>query len=54
MFFLPDELYKQKGNTLTLVFGEPVSYKSFDKTFNQAYWAKKMRDTVYSLKNKIV
>ena len=53
MFYLPDELYKQKGKTLSLVFGEPVSYKTFDKTNNQAFWANKMREIVYSLKNKI-
>jgi 1-acyl-sn-glycerol-3-phosphate acyltransferase len=54
MFFLPDEMYKQKGKTYTLVFGEPVSYTSFDKTFSHAYWAHKMQNLVYSLKDNIV
>ncbi len=54
MFYLPNEMYKQTGNTFTLVFGKPISYQSFDKTFNQAYWARKTQETVYSLKKNIV
>ena len=54
MFYLPNEMYKQKGKTFTLVFGKPVSYKSFDKTFSHAYWANKMQNLVYSLKENIV
>lgn len=54
MFYLPNEMYKQKGNTFTLVFGEPVSYKTFDKTKSPQYWATMMQDKVYSLKKEIV
>jgi 1-acyl-sn-glycerol-3-phosphate acyltransferase len=54
MFYLPDEMYKQSGKTFTLVFGEPVSYKTFDKTFSHSYWAQKMQEQVYSLKKKMV
>jgi len=54
MFYLPNEMFKQNGKTITLVFGKPVSYKSFDKTFSHSYWAHKMQNLVYSLKDNIV
>lgn len=54
MFYLPNEMYKQTGKKFTLVFGQPVSYLSFDKTYSSAYWASKMQKLVYSLKEKIV
>lgn len=54
MFYLPNEMYKQKGKTITLVFGKPIPYTSFDKTFSHAYWAHKTQNLVYSLKEKIV
>jgi len=54
MFYLPNEMYKQKGNTLHLVFGKPIPYQSFDKTFSHAYWAQKTQNMVYSLKEKIL
>ena len=54
MFYLPDELFKQTGKKYTLVFGKPVSYLSFDKTYSSAYWASKMQKLVYSLKDKMV
>jgi putative hemolysin len=50
MFYLPDEMYKQKGKTYTIVFGEPVSCQTFDKTNNHAYWAQFLKDKVYQLK----
>ncbi len=54
MFYLPNELFKQKGKKITLVFGEPISYLSFDKTYSPSYWALKTQKLVYSLKKKIV
>ncbi len=53
MFYLPNEMYKQNGKTFTLVFGEPISYQSFDKTYSPIYWANEVRKKVYSLKNII-
>lgn len=54
MFYLPDEMYKQSGKVFTLVFGEPVSFQTFDKTYSSTYWAGYVRKIVYSLKDKMV
>ena len=54
MFYLPNEMYKQNGNIFTLVFGKPISYQTFDKTYISTYWANYVRKTVYSLKDKIL
>ena len=50
MFFLVDEVYKQKGKNMSMVFGEPISWKTFDRSHPDTYWAKQVMDTVYSLK----
>ena len=49
MFFLPDEMYKQKNKTITLIFGKPVPYTVFDRTLNDKEWAEKMREQVYAI-----
>lgn len=51
MLYLVDETVKQRGKTIKLVFGKPVSYKTFDKTKNAAEWAAYLRGLTYSLKN---
>ncbi len=50
MFYLPDEMYKQTGNTLHLYFGKPIHYSTFTKEKTNAEWAKEIQKTVYSLK----
>lgn len=49
MFFLVNEMYKQKGKTLTFIFGEPISYKTFTSEHRDAYWAEKVKEHVYAL-----
>jgi putative hemolysin len=50
MLYLVDEMMKQKGNTIKLIFGKPVSYTTFDKSKNPVEWAAFLRDLTYSLK----
>lgn len=52
MFYLPNEMFKQNGNKFSLIFGKPISYQTFDKTYSAKYWANEVRKIVYSLKNK--
>lgn len=52
MFYLPDETFKQKNNTITFTFGEPISYSSFSNEYSNQYWASKIKDIVYSLPEK--
>jgi len=49
MFFLVDEMYKQKGKTLTFIFGEPISWETFGKEHTPEYWAQKVKEHVYAL-----
>ncbi len=49
MMFLPDEMFKQKGNTIVIHVGEPIepSYFTKDKTHQQ--WAEEMKMKVYGM-----
>jgi putative hemolysin len=49
MFFLVDEMYKQKGKTLTFIFGEPISWETFTTDRTMEYWSGKVRQHVYAL-----
>jgi 1-acyl-sn-glycerol-3-phosphate acyltransferase len=49
MLYLPDEMFKQKGNTITMKFGEPISYTTFDKSKTDGSWAQFVKDKVYGL-----
>lgn len=52
MFFLVDELYKQRGKTLHVYFGEPISYEKFDKSKNDKEWAEYVKHIVYEIPKK--
>ena len=49
MFYLFDEMFLQKDKKIKMKFGEPISYKAFDKSLTHQEWANKVRDIVYSL-----
>ncbi len=49
MFYLADEMFKQRGKTITLTFGKPIPYTTFDKSMNAKEWAKKVKDYIYQL-----
>ncbi len=50
MFLLPDELFKHRGKTFTITFGQPIEWKSFDHSKSPNEWAAYIKDIVYSLK----
>lgn len=50
MLYLVDETYKQFNKTLTIVFGDPISWESFDKSKSDLEWAAAIREKVYELK----
>lgn len=52
MFYLANEMFKQRNKTLTIRFGKPVSYKEFDKSKSLVEWADDMRTRVYELANE--
>jgi len=49
MLYLPDETLKQRGKTITLTFGKPIPYNSFDNSLNHTQWAQKIKELVYQL-----
>jgi putative hemolysin len=49
MLYLVDEMYKQNDKTIDIVFGKPISYKTFDRSHPDSYWAEKLREQVYQL-----
>jgi putative hemolysin len=51
MFYLANEMFKQRNKTITIKFGTPVSYKEFDKSKSLVEWAYEMRTRVYALGN---
>ena len=51
MFFLVDEMYKQKGKTITFTFGEPISWKTFTSDKTADYWSGKVKEHVYALQS---
>lgn len=49
MLYLADELFLQKGKTISLTFGTPISWKTFDKTKKAVEWADWVKSASYSL-----
>jgi 1-acyl-sn-glycerol-3-phosphate acyltransferase len=49
MLFLVDEMAKQKGKTIKMVFGQPIPYTSFDRSKTDRQWAEFVKEQVYEL-----
>lgn len=51
MFYLVDELFKQRGKTLRIKFGKSISYHTFDNSKKDLEWAQWVKEKAYELKN---
>ncbi len=49
MLFLVDEMYRNRGKTFTVTIGEPIPWRTFDRSRTPAQWALWVQDLVYSL-----
>jgi 1-acyl-sn-glycerol-3-phosphate acyltransferase len=49
MLYLIDETYKHRGKHITVTFGEPIPWQTFDKSKRPLVWAKWVKDKVYKL-----
>lgn len=49
MVLLPDEMFKNKGQTFTITFGKPIPYTMFAKEKNMNKWVEYVKDKVYEL-----
>ncbi len=49
LFWLPRELLKQRGKTITIIFGKPISYQTFDDSKTRHQWAAEVKKIAYQL-----
>lgn len=49
MFWLVDEMYKQRGKKVVIRIGNPISYQYFKAEKSDAQWAEEMKQLVYKL-----
>ncbi len=49
MFYLVDETYKHRNDHITITFGKPIPYTTFDHTKTPMQWAKWVKEQVYAL-----
>ena len=47
MFLLPREMFNKSSKTISITFGEPITYKTFDESRTRLEWAQKVREYVY-------
>ena len=50
MALLPAEMFAQRGKSVSMTFGKPIPWQTFDRRHTPAEWAAMMRDFVYELK----
>ena len=50
MLYLPDEMFRQKGNVFRVTFGKPIPYSHFDKSRSDVEWAEWLKENTYSMK----
>jgi len=48
MLFLPNEMFKQKGKEITVVFGKKIPYSFFDKSKTPSEWAEWVKAECYN------
>jgi 1-acyl-sn-glycerol-3-phosphate acyltransferase len=49
MFYLGDEMFRQRDHTITIIFDKPVPSSRFTHAHNPKQWAAKMKEHVYNL-----
>ena len=50
MFYLPDELVKQKNADVYIYFGKPIPWQTFDNSKTHQEWAEWVKQATYQLK----
>jgi 1-acyl-sn-glycerol-3-phosphate acyltransferase len=49
MLYLPNEMFKQKGMKLTIRFGKPIPWRSFNSGKSPEQWAAMVKKEVYAM-----
>jgi 1-acyl-sn-glycerol-3-phosphate acyltransferase len=53
MLYLPDEMFRQRGKDITLVFGKSIPWQTFDHSKSPAEWAGWVKSKSYDLESFI-
>lgn len=53
MLYLPDEMFRHRGKEISLVFGKPIPWETFDKTRSAPEWAEWVKSISYELESNI-
>lgn len=53
MLYLPDEMFSQKEKEISLVFGKPIPWQTFDSSKTPAEWAEWVKEKSYELESVI-
>lgn len=53
MLYLADEMFKQKGKEISLTFGKPIPWQTFDKSRSAPEWADWVKSKSYELQSFI-
>lgn len=51
MLYLADEFFAQRGQTVTIRIGTPISYTEFDSGKSERAWAADIKELVYGMKD---
>ena len=49
MLYLPDEMFSQRNQTVTIVIGKKISYTHFDQSKSEKKWAEEVKRLVYGM-----
>ncbi len=52
MLYLPDEMFSQRNQTVTIRFGERIPYSHFEQSKTEREWASEVRKMVYRMGEK--
>lgn len=51
MLYLADEMFKQFGKEIKIIFGKPIPYQTFDRSKKDLAWASEVKKQVYALRD---
>lgn len=49
LILLPDEMFKNKNTSFSIIFGRPIPYSHFDNSKSASQWAEYVKDNAYNL-----
>jgi putative hemolysin len=53
MLYLPDEMFRQQGKNITLVFGKVIPWQTFDNSKTPKEWSEWVKGRTYELESDV-